>query len=145
MLYENGVQLWKIKEIVINLLDKWLTDCEDAGPRGPVGLRNPFTPEEIARAGIHPIILLHALLLFGPGDILAPDPPELEILIASTGHDNVTSRAKSAKQNARLMSVSNLGDTFEGRIGMDHDRIGRISMSGENLLSVRRPVECGDL
>ena len=43
------------------------------------------------------------------------------------------------------MSVLNLGDMFEGRIGVDHDGIGRISMSGGNLLSVRRPVERGDL
>ena len=76
---------------------------------------------------------------------MAPDPPELEILITSTGHDNITSWAESAEQDTRFMCVSNLGDALEGRIGVYHDRVGRIAVSGENLLSVRRPVECGDL
>ena len=142
---ENRVQL-QTKKIVISRLDNSSADREHARIRRPVGFRNPFTPEEITRAGIHPIIFLHAFLLSRPGrDILAPDPPELEILVTSTGHDNVAGGAKSAEQDTGFMCVSNLGDTFEGGIGMDHDRVCRVAVSGKNLLPMGRPVERSDL
>ena len=122
------------KKIVVKPVGQVLkasTDCEDTRLCGPIGLRNSFTPEEIT------IILFDAPLLFSPrSDVLAPDPPEFEILVPSTGHNNITGGSKSAEQDARFVSVSNLSDTFEGGIRMNHDRVSWVAVSGQNLLPV---------
>ena len=126
------------EKIVISLsrLDGSSANCEDTRLRGPVGLRNPFAPKKITRPGIHPVIFLHAFLLFGSGDLLTPDPPELQILVAGTSYNHVAGRSEGAEQDTRFVSVSNLCHAFEGGIGVDHDRVGRIAVGGQDLLSV---------
>ena len=111
--------------------DTLSTNREHSRPRGRVSLWNPLTPQEIAGAGIYPVILFYTFLPFRPrGDILTPDPPELQVLIPSASHDHVTGRAESTEQDTRVVGISDLCDAVEGRVGVNHNRVGRIAVSG---------------
>jgi hypothetical protein len=70
-----------------------------------------------------------------------PNPPKLEILISSTSANDITIRSDGTKQHSRFVSVSDLGDPVQTRIGMYHDRVGRVPVSAKELLFVRGPLD----
>ena len=69
-----------------------------------------------------------------------PYPPKLEILITRTRAYHIARRAHTTEQNARVMRVPDLRDSVQRRIRVDHYRIRRVSVSRQEFLLVRRPL-----
>ena len=82
--------------------------------------------------------LLCLLFLLLPRHL--PNPPKLEILVPRTRAYHVARRAHTTEQHARVMRVPDLRDAVQRRIRMNHHRIRRISMSRQEFLLVRRPL-----
>lgn len=101
----------------------------------------PDSQDTTTRAAPPSLFRLFDLLHLGE----IPDPPELEILVARTGTNDIACWANCTPENSCVVSVAYLTHAFHRRIRVYHERVCRKAVRGQEFFAVRGPLDGGDL
>lgn len=96
-----------------------------------------------AAPSLHARAARRLALLCRGGDV--PDPPKLKVLVPSTRANQISIGADTTEQHSAVVSVSNFRYLLKGRVCVNHEAVGGVSVGSEELFLVRRPLDRCDL